>query len=354
MDFIEQVRKQAEKIKAVKDTITTEEATKTSLIMPFFQQVLGYDVFDPSEFCPEYISDVGIKKGEKVDFAIMQDGEPSILIEAKWCGEALNKHSSQLFRYFGTSSAKFGILTNGIIYKFYTDLEEVNKMDMKPFLEINLLNIKEREITELKKFHKENFNVDKICSTASNLKYSTEIKALIESEFNQPDTDFIRFVISKVYDGVKTQSIIDKFTPLIAKTLKDYLEEKISERIKLMSDNMKPKEDVEDVVEEPVEKVSKIITTDEEMEYFYAIKYMMHGDIGDDYVSFKDTESYFSILLNNNTRKWICRLRLDGSKKTLAIADESKNEIRFDIESPDDLFKYKKQLLDTIKRYQDQ
>ncbi len=65
MDFIEQVRKHAEKVKSVKDTINTEEATKTSLIMPFFQQVLGYDVFDPREFCPEYISDVGIKKGEK-------------------------------------------------------------------------------------------------------------------------------------------------------------------------------------------------------------------------------------------------------------------------------------------------
>ena len=359
MEFIDQVRKHSEKIKAIKDNILTEEATKTSLIMPFFQQVLGYDVFDPSEFCPEYISDVGIKKGEKVDFAIMQDGKPLILIEAKWCGESLDKHSSQLFRYFGTSTAKFGILTNGIIYKFYTDLDEKNKMDLKPFLEINLLNIKERYIPELKKFHKENFNVDKIWSTASNLKYSTEIKMLIEKEFEQPDIDFIKFIVSRVYEGRATQTIIDKFTPLISKTLKEYLEEKVSERIKLMSENIKPKETVEEAVEETAENIedtkqSKIVTTDEEIEYFYAIKYMLIDELQNDYISYKDTESYFGILLNNNTRKWICRLKLDGNKKTIGIADENKNEIKYEIQSPEDLFQYKDIILETIKRYQNQ
>lgn len=95
--------------------------------MPFFS-LLGYDVFDPHEFIPEFTADVGIKKGEKVDYAITKDGKPIILIEAKWCGDNLEKHGSQLFRYFGTTSAKFGILTNGIIYKFYTDLDESNKM----------------------------------------------------------------------------------------------------------------------------------------------------------------------------------------------------------------------------------
>lgn len=76
------------------------------------------------------------------------------MIECKSCTEVLDKHSSQLFRYFGTSSAKFGILTNGIIYKFYTDLDESNKMDLTPFLEFDMENINDSLIPSLKKFCK--------------------------------------------------------------------------------------------------------------------------------------------------------------------------------------------------------
>lgn len=117
MDFADQLKVLAKRVASLKEQIQTEEAAKTSFIMPFFQ-LLGYDVFNPLEFVPEYTADVGIKKGEKVDYAILSDGLPIILIEAKWCGEDLGKHGGQLFRYFGTTKAKFGILTNGIEYRF--------------------------------------------------------------------------------------------------------------------------------------------------------------------------------------------------------------------------------------------
>ena len=150
MEFNESIRQFSERVSILKNTVSTEESTKMSLIVPLFQ-ILGYDVFNPIEFCPEYTADVGIKKGEKVDYAILEDGKPNILIECKSCSEQLDKHSSQLFRYFSTTPAKFGILTNGIIYRFYTDLEESNKMDLVPFLEINMENIKDSSINELKK-----------------------------------------------------------------------------------------------------------------------------------------------------------------------------------------------------------
>lgn len=150
MEFNDVIKQFSERILSLKDTITTEESTKMSLVVPLFQ-LLGYDVFNPNEFCPEYIADVGIKKGEKVDYAILENGQPNILVECKSCSEQLDKHSSQLFRYFGTSPAKFGILTNGIIYRFYTDLEESNKMDLVPFLEIDMTNLKDSSINELKK-----------------------------------------------------------------------------------------------------------------------------------------------------------------------------------------------------------
>lgn len=154
MDFIDELRQFSKRVESLKDLLPTEEATKNALILPFFQ-MLGYDVFNPLEFMPEFTADVGIKKGEKVDYAILLDNKPAILIEAKWCGEALDKHDSQLFRYFGTTEAKFGILTNGIVYKFYTDLDEPNKMDLSPFLEFNLLDLNDSVVQEIKRFCKE-------------------------------------------------------------------------------------------------------------------------------------------------------------------------------------------------------
>ncbi|MBQ1296745.1 MAG: type I restriction enzyme HsdR N-terminal domain-containing protein, partial [Clostridiales bacterium] len=150
-DFVESVRSLANKAATLQGTLQTEEATKMSLIVPMFT-AMGYDVFNPNEFCPEYTADVGIKKGEKVDYAILQNGKPTILVECKSCSENLEKYGSQLFRYFSTTSAKFGILTNGVQYRFYTDLNNANVMDMVPFLVVDLLDLKDSSVAEMKKF----------------------------------------------------------------------------------------------------------------------------------------------------------------------------------------------------------
>jgi Uncharacterized conserved protein len=154
----EAVKNLAERIEKTIDRIQTEEATKTAYIMPFIQ-MLGYDIFNPLEVVPEFTADIGIKKGEKVDYAIFRDDEPAILIECKDCRNLLNiDNESQLFRYFHTTKAKFGILTNGVSYKFFTDLEEPNKMDAKPFMEINILEYDKINYNELVKFAKSNFD----------------------------------------------------------------------------------------------------------------------------------------------------------------------------------------------------
>ena len=158
MGFAEDMKKLAERLASIESQVTTEEATKMSLILPFFQ-LLGYDVFNPSEFCPEFTADVGIKKGEKVDYAILRSGQPVILIEAKAVSKKLDRHSSQLFRYFVTTQAKFAILTNGIHYKFYTDLDEPNKMDKDPFMEFRLSEIRDSQIPQIEKFHKKYLDV---------------------------------------------------------------------------------------------------------------------------------------------------------------------------------------------------
>ena len=230
MDFVDTLKQLSARAMKLKDQITTEEATKMSLIVPFFQ-ALGYDVFNPHEFTPEFTADVGIKKGEKVDYAIILNGNPVILIEAKSCNTILDKHDSQLFRYFATSTAKFGILTNGLVFKFYTDLEEANKMDLSPFLELDILNIKDSIIPEIKKFQKDIFDVDSISSAASELKYSKLIKGYFSEQLNNPADDFVRLFTAHAYEGMKTQAVIDRFRTLIKKTLNEYISELMNDRI---------------------------------------------------------------------------------------------------------------------------
>lgn len=216
MDFIDQLKQFAKRVGTLKDSIQTEEATKTAIIMPFFS-MLGYDVFNPQEFVPEYTADVGIKKGEKVDYAIMKDDTPVILIECKSISENLERHDSQLFRYFGTTDAKFAILTNGLIYRFFTDLDNPNKMDSDPFLSINILDIRENQVRELKKFCKSEFDIDSIFSTASELKYVHEFKNQFAEQVENPSDELTRLFLQGCYTGQKTQAVIEKFRPLLKK-----------------------------------------------------------------------------------------------------------------------------------------
>lgn len=341
MEFEERLKTFIKRIEKIKDKITNEEATKTSIIMPFFQ-ILGYDIFNPNEFIPEYIADVGIKKGEKVDYAIMINDEVTILIEAKSITQKLEKHDSQLFRYFGTSSAKFAILTNGVIYKFFTDLDESNKMDNSPFLEIDLLNIQDNEILELKKFTKENFNIDLIFNSASDLKYLSSIEKVLNDEFNNPSDEFTKIILNKgVYDGVKTQNIIDKYKPILKKSITNYINGIINEKLRnLINENHSEKEETKNL-----DTLEGIITTEEEIESYYTVKSILSEKVDPERIFYKDTYSYFGILFDDKVTKWICRVYLKENIKYIIIADENKKEIKHEINSIKDIYKYKDELI---------
>lgn len=344
--FEEKIKSYISRIDTLKDSITTEEATKTSLIMPFFA-LLGYDVFNPMEFIPEYTADVGIKKGEKVDYAIMSNNEPVILIEAKSLTEKLEKHDSQLFRYFGTSKAKFAILTNGIIYKFYTDLDETNKMDSAPFLTVNLLEIKDSDIIELKKFEKGAFDVNNILNTASDLKYCGLVKQFLKEEFSTPSDDFIKLALSAdIYNGRFTQAILDKFRPIIKKSLSQYINELVNDKIKNalnIDDAPIPSGEVvaEPIIEDDSEGVN---TTEEELQSYYIIKSIIGKTVDLQRITYKDTMSYFSVLVDGKVTRWICRIFLKENVK-YAIIPSGNDNIRYPLNTIDDLYT----LSDSIK-----
>lgn len=338
MDFKDEIKLFSERVEKLKDQIHTEEATKNAFIMPFIK-LLGYDVFNPFEVMPEFIADIGIKKGEKVDYAIMKDGQPAILVECKHWGESLDPHNSQLFRYFHTTSAKFGLLSNGIIYRFYTDLVQPNKMDEKPFFEFNVTDIKDNQVEELKKFHKSYFDVGSIQSTASDLKFMNELKTLINVEFQAPTEGLVRHFAKQIYPGMLTNRVIETFSNLTKRSLQQYINDLITERLHFA---LKKENDgtvaaaQQETVEHPEE--NKIETTAEELEAYQIVKAILRQKIKPGRIVHRDAQSYFAILLDDNNRKPICRLYLSGSKRYIGVFDEQKKETKIELLTVDDIF----------------
>ena len=355
MDFKDQIKILGERVVKLKDQIATEEATKNAFIMPFLQS-LGYDVFNPVEVIPEYVTDIGTKKGEKIDYAIFKDGNPIILIECKHCNQNLDLHEGQLLRYFHVSKAKFGILTNGVIYKFYSDLVEANKMDEKPFLEFNITDIKDIQIEELKKFHKSYFDADSITNTASELKYSNELKQLISQELNNPTHDFVKHLAKQVYPSIITAKVLDLFTQLTKKAAQALLSDLITERLNnaLKKEKEDEQQEIQEVAASTEKTNSKIETTEEELEGFLIIKSILRQKIDVSRVAYRDAQTYFAILLDDNNRKTICRLYFNGNKKYLMYFDDNKKEVKKEIQSLDDLFTHSNELLEVLNRYEEQ
>lgn len=355
MDFKDQIKQLGDRVIKLRDQVNTEEATKNAFIMPFIRE-LGYDVFNPLEVTPELVADIGMKQGEKIDYAIMQNGLPIILIECKHHAAPLNvNNASQLFRYFHTTKAKFSILTNGIEYRFYTDLVETNKMDEKPFFVFNITDIKDNQIEELKKFHKAYYDFDNIVNTASELKYTNELRALLTTEFASPSADFVKHFAKQVYHGKVTEKVLEQFTNLIKKSIQHNISDLITERLKTAltkeDEVAKEQEAIEAAANQQKAEESKVVTTAEELEGFMIVKTILRQKISAQRITYRDAQSYFAILLDDNNRRPICRLYLDGTKKYIVTFDENKKELKNEISVLDDIFKYEAALMSTIENY---
>jgi hypothetical protein len=353
MDLKDQLKLIAERTKH-KENIQTEEATKNAFVMPFLQS-LGYDVFNPLEVVPEFIADLGIKKGEKIDYAIFKDGHPTILIECKDWRQNLNIHDGQLLRYFHVSKAKFGLLTNGITYRFYSDLVAPNKMDEKPFLEFNITEIKDNQIEELKKFHKANFDAESIVNTASEMKFMNELKHLLNKELSEPSPEFVKHFARQVYPSVITAKILEQFTELTKKSVQHYISDLITERLKIALSKEDEKNKIENLSENSLERnsddISKINTTEEELEGYLIVKTILRQKVSLSRITYRDAQSYFSVFLDDNNRKPVCRLYFNGNKKFIGLFDENKKETKIELENLDDIFNYSGELLATIELY---
>ncbi len=250
MEFADKIRALGDKVTRLKGTIGTEEATKTALIMPFIV-ALDYDVFDPLEVIPEFIADLGIKKGEKIDYCILKDSKPIIIIECKHWRDNLKDHDNQLHRYFYATSAKFAVLTNGIRYRFFTDSESTNKMDNKPFWEFEINNLSDTDIIELENYRKSNFDVGQIFSTVLDLKISNRVRQLMKKELNDPSGEFVKFFVRQIYSGALTKRIIDQYKGIIKKSLNQLMSEPTQDKTAV--ETYKPPQETQSVkVKNPV------------------------------------------------------------------------------------------------------
>lgn len=363
MDFTERLLALAVKVKQQKSSIETEEATKNAFIMPFISSILGYDVFNPMEVVPEFTADVGVKKGEKVDYAIVHNGEVQILIECKKSKEPVKiEHASQLYRYFAVTNARIAILTNGENYQFFTDLDAPNRMDSKPFLVLDLNDIDETLIPELRKLSKDVFDLDSVINAAGELKYIGQIKRLIAAQFKEPDDDWIKYFTSRVYEGAVTQRVREQFTPLVTKAAKQFLNDQVNGRLKtaLGSDTFHPSSDTsstaaeltsEPEVEKDLADNDGVETTLEELEGFQIVRAIVCSEVAPARITQRDAKTYFAVLLDDNNRKPIARLHFNRNQKYVGIFDQEKAETRMPINSLDEIYNYAEALRKSVHNY---
>ncbi|MFJ4045776.1 type I restriction endonuclease [Microbacterium sp. NPDC089987] len=359
MEFAERLESLAVKVRNQATAIGTEEATKNAFVMPFISTILGYDVFDPLEVVPEFTADVGTKKGEKIDYAIVRDGEVQILIECKpSMGSLKIEHASQLFRYFSVTNARIAVLTNGVVWHFYTDLDAPNRMDAKPFLVLDLLDIDETLIVEIQKLSKESFDLESIISAAEELKYIGALKREIAAQFREPTDEWIKFFTSRVYDGAFTQRVRQQFTGLVAKAAQQFLTERVNDRLKAalgVSGGGQllavPSPSSAEVVEADLDRDTEIETTLEELEGYQIVKAIACGEVKPQRVTQRDAKSYFAVLLDDNNRKPIARLHFNGKQKYLGLLDEDKTETRHPIVDLDEIYVHAEGIREAVRRY---
>ena len=339
MDFIDEARTRSRRFAKRIEYLETEEATKSALVLPFIQ-MLGYEIFDPTEVVPEFTADIGTKKGEKVDYALIQDGKPVILIECKRYGSNLEDvQMSQLLRYFTVTDARFGILTDGIVYRFFTDLDQPNVMDSKPFFEFNMLDFSESQIEELKRFTKSAFDLGEVVDAARELRYTSEIKRILAEELAGPSEDFVRFIVGRVYEGRVTQTVREQFGVLVQSAFAQFINDRISVRLKsaLEREEDGTTSDEESPPQQESEQPEFVAT---ELEALQIVKAILRDVVDVHRIGLRSANRYCSVLLDDNNRQVICRLRLRTPHFKLGLLDEERREQRVPLADLDTLYAY--------------
>lgn len=311
-----------------------------ALIAPFIQ-ALGYDIFNPVEVKPEFSADLpGIKQGERVDYAILEDGQPKILIEAKpYTSDLRTAEMGQLSRYFQATKARIGILTNGRLFQFFSDLDDRNLMDQKPFAEIDLFDLRSAPIEQIKQMSKTMFDIDDLLSTAERLKYLRGVKEEIKAELTDPSDWLVREMAVRVHSAQRiTGQLQEKFKPIVVDAIKAYINDRINERLNTAMEV--ERSTVEMIsLELEVDEEPATTFTEEEKEGLYIVRAICAVEVDPARLTERDTKSYCGIVLDGNSRKYFMRMYFNGGTKKVEIFDDNEPSA-VSLETASDLYKH--------------
>lgn len=153
-------------------------------------------------------------------FISYSSGKPLFFIEAKKVTEDLNNHYAQLEYYLSTNSdVEIGILTNGVVYKFFAYFEKLKTMDKEPFFEFDFENIDEEKIDILALFCKNDFDIKKLLAKGEELWYYRKITQKLKTLLTKPSDDLIK-LLAKDYCSTKiTANMLEKFKPIVNKAI---------------------------------------------------------------------------------------------------------------------------------------
>ncbi len=256
MGLMDEMRKISEKVNQQRPMMTNEVATELVSIHPFIR-ALGYDIGNLNEVYPQHTADARTSGSERVDYAIKQSGKPIIFIESKAANKVLSENNwRQLYNYFGAEDVRFGILTNGIEYRFYTDLEKLNIMDKQPFLIIDMLNLDDGLVNVLEGFTKASFDVERILLSARKLR----VLRLLDKEYAQPSEELVRFFARQLYTGPLSKSVIQAFAPVVRQAWREFVEQKIASRLQTAIESEARPAETEapiTVEESPIQSISE-------------------------------------------------------------------------------------------------
>lgn len=346
MDLETRIAELAKVVREHREVLLTEEAAKNALVMPFLQ-ALGYNVFNPSEVVPEFTCDVGTKKGEKVDYAICRDGKINMLVECKPANSELSlNNASQLFRYFSTTDARLAVLTNGVVYKFYSDIDSPNRMDDKPFFTIQLDAVRKHDFRTLESFTKQSFDVDKIVQAAGNLKLQSLVYKALQDEFQEPSDDFIRLIAAKAHAGRFTTQVRDTFHGLIVQSASALIRDKVNERLSSALTATNPADDLE--TDDDAGEAT--VTTQEEVDGFNIVRAIASRLVDPKRIIMRDAKSYCAILLDDNNRRTVARLHFNSPTARYLGTFDGKEETREAVAEPIDIYKHEAAILTRIEQ----
>lgn len=325
MDLIDHLQNLASRAEQAGESLTNEEATKMALIAPFIQ-ALGYDIFNPTEVKPEFSADLpGIKQGERVDYAVLENGQPKILVEAKpYKTDLKTAEKGQLSRYFQATHARIGILSNGRQFLFFSDLDRPNLMDEKPFAEIDLADLKAAPLEQIKQLSKAMFDLDTLLSTAERLKYLRGVKDEIKAELADPSDWLVREMARRVHTAERVSGqLIEKFKPVVIDAIKAVINDRITDRLSSAMEAEKEIVAAAEQLEEPTQAEPRdgIEFTDEEREGLYMVRAICASIVDPARLAEKDTKNYCNVLLDGHTWKSILRMHFNGPTKRLEIFD---------------------------------